>query len=142
MNQSDELDRLRELFLSAPESEATRLLAIAGSLGLIAVVMWLVRRRALREEHTPVWIAISTGLVLVSVVPGLLRAITKVIGAWTPSSTLFFLGEVCLVLLALSFAVRLSKTSVQLKELAQELAILRATLDAREREGPGTPSSR
>jgi hypothetical protein len=91
--------------------------------------MWLVRRRALREEHTPIWIAISTGLVLVSVVPGLLRKITQLIGAWTPSSTLFFLGEVCLVLLALSFAVRLSRTSVQLKELAQELAILRATLD-------------
>ncbi|MBJ19277.1 MAG: DUF2304 domain-containing protein [bacterium] len=129
MNQQIELDRIRGLFLSAPESDATRILAVAGSLCLIAIVLWLVRRRSLREEHTPVWIAISLGLALVSVVPGMLNAITRMIGAWTPSSTLFFLGEVCLVLLCLSFAVRLSKTSGQLKELAQEVAILRAFQD-------------
>ena len=130
MNQQSELEHIRELFLNAPESDATRVLAVIGSLCLIGVVLWLVRRRALREEHTPVWIAISSGLVLVSVVPGLLKMITRLIGAWTPSSTLFFLGEVCLVLLCLSFAIRLSKTSVQLRELGQEVAILRASLDA------------
>jgi hypothetical protein len=130
MNQQSELERIRELFLNAPESDATRLLTVVGSLCLIGVVLWLVRRRALREEHTPIWIAISLGLVLVSVVPGMLTTITRLIGAWTPSSTLFFLGEICLVLLCLSFAIRLSKTSVQLKELGQEVAILRASFDA------------
>ncbi len=130
MNQQAELDRIRGLFLNAPESDATRLLAVAGSLFLIAVVLWLVRRRALREEHTPIWIVISSGLALVSVAPGLLKTITRLIGAWTPSSTLFFLGEVCLVLLCLSFAIRLSKMSGQLKELGQEVAILRVSLEA------------
>ena len=136
MDQNTELERIRALFLSAPESDATRMLAVFGSLSLIVVVLWLVRRRSLREEHTPIWIAISTGLVFVSVVPGLLKAITRAIGAWTPSSTLFFLGEVCLVLLCLSFAIRLSRTSVQIKALGQEVAILRTSLD----ELSGRPS--
>ena len=130
MSREAEVDRLRELLLNAPESDATRLLAIIGSLALICVVLWLVRRRALREEYTPIWIAISGGLALVSLVPGLLKAITRLIGAWSPSSTLFFLGEVCLVLLCLSFAVRLSRASVQLNALAQEVALLRASLGA------------
>lgn len=129
MNQLSDIDQLRELFLNAPESDATRLLAVFGSLGLMAVVLWLVRRRSLREEFTPIWIAIALGLTLVSVVPGLLHQITRAIGAWTPSSTLFFLGEACLVVLCLNFAVRLSRSSVQIKTLGQELAILRVRLD-------------
>ena len=47
MSREAEVDRLRELLLNAPESDATRLLAIVGSLALISVVLWLVRRRAL-----------------------------------------------------------------------------------------------
>ena len=137
MNRELELERIRDLFLNAPESDSTRLLAILGSVTLIAVVLWLVRRRVLREEHTPIWIGISFALAIVSVVPGLLKSITQWIGAWTPSSTLFFLGEVCLVLLCLSFAIRLSRTSVQLKSLCQEVAILRTTLDELQRRQEG-----
>jgi hypothetical protein len=124
-----QLDQLREIFLNAPESDATRFLAIVGSLALAAIVLWLVRRRSLREEHTPIWIAIAAGLTLVSVLPGLLQWITRLIGAWTPSSTLFFLGEACLVVLCLNFAVRHSRAGVQIQTLGQELAILRARLD-------------
>jgi len=129
MDRSAELERLRSLFLSAPESDATRTLMVIGSLVLIAIVLWLVRRRALREEHTPIWIAISVGLAIVSLVPGMLGTITRWIGAWTPASTLFFLGEVCLVALCLSFAIRHSRTSVEIRQLGQEVAVLRATLD-------------
>ena len=129
MTEPSDIDQLRDLFLNAPESDATRLLAVIGSLSLMAVVLWLVRRRSLREEHTPIWIAIAVGVTLVSVIPGLLQAMTRAIGAWTPSSTLFFLGEACLVVLCLNCAVRLSRAGVQIKTLGQELAILRARLD-------------
>ena len=134
MDRSAELERMRTLFLSAPESDATRVLMVVGSLALIGVVLFLVRRRSLREEHTPIWIGISIGLAIVSLVPGLLGTITRWIGAWTPASTLFFLGEVCLVMLCLSFAIRHSRTSLELKQLGQELAVLRAELDALDRE--------
>jgi hypothetical protein len=129
MNDPIQLDQIRELFINAPESDATRVLAVLGSMSLMAIVLWLVRRRSLREEHTPIWIAIAACLTLVSVIPGLLQAITRAIGAWTPSSTLFFLGEACLVVLCLNFAVRLSRAGVQIKTLGQELAVLRARVD-------------
>jgi hypothetical protein len=132
MNNEIRLEELRQLFLSAPESDTTRFLAIVGSVLLAAIVLWLVRRRSLREEHTPIWLAIAAGLTLVSVIPGLLQTITRLIGAWTPSSTLFFLGEACLVVLCLNFAVQLSRAGVQIKTLGQEVAILRARLDQRE----------
>lgn len=124
------LEELREVFLSAEESQAARWVAILVSLGLTAIVLVLVRRRSLREEYTPIWLAVAAGLLLVSVRFDVLRALTRAIGAWTPSSTLFFLGEVFLVAICLNFAVRLSRASLQLKNLGQEVAILRARLDA------------
>ena len=128
MDDLERLNDLRELFLMAPESDAARILAIAGSLGLAAIVMALVRRRALREEYTPIWMAVAAGLLLISLDLDLLRAITRAIGAWTPSSTLFFLGQVFLVVICLNFAVRLSRTSLQIRTLGQEVAVLRGQL--------------
>ena len=130
MNETVTLARLRELFLDNPDLEATRWLALSISALLVGVVLWLVRRRALREEYTPIWVAVSAGLVFVSLRLDLLRELTRAIGAWTPSSTVFFLGELFLVAICLNYAVRLSRAGTQIKNLAQELAIVRARVDA------------
>ena len=129
MNEITQLEELRELFLSAPESDASRFVAISASISLALLVLYLVRRRALREEHTPIWLALSASLLLVSLRMDWLHAVTRFIGAWTTSSTLFFLGQLCLLAICLNFAVRLSRTSVLLKSLSQEVALLRAPLD-------------
>lgn len=123
------LQDLRELFLSAPESQATRVLAILASLGLAATVLWLVRRRSLREEYTPIWMAVAAGLMLVSFNLDIMRAMARVLGAWSAASTIFFMGEVFLLVICLNFAVRLSRASGQLRLLGQEVALLRERLD-------------
>ena len=55
MSDAERLAELRELFLVAPESGAARLLALVLSFGLVCIVLWLVRRRTLRAEYTPIW---------------------------------------------------------------------------------------
>ena len=140
MDDLQRLNELRELFRVAPESEATRILALVGSVALTLIVLRLVRRRALREEYTPIWMAVALGLLVISLDLDLLRFVTRAIGAWTASSTLFFLGEVFLLIICLNFAVRLSQTSLQIKTLGQELALLRAQLqDRRVSESVGSP---
>ena len=126
MNDAETLAHLRELFLENPDLEAARWLALSISLALVAAVLFLVRRRGLREEYTPIWLAVSAALLFVSLRIDLLRALTRAIGAWTPSSTLFFLGELFLVAICLNYAVRLSRASLLIKNLAQEIALLRA----------------
>jgi len=135
------LAELRELFLTAEASRAARVVAIVGSFGMAAVVLYLVRRRALREEFTPIWLAVAAGLLVLSLNLDLLRVLTRLIGAWTPSSTIFFFGELFLLATCLHFAVRLSQASVQIKNLGQELALLRARLDEREPPGASPPRS-
>jgi uncharacterized protein DUF2304 len=137
MNETQTLARLRELFLDNPDLEAARWLALSISVTLVVAVLYLVRRRRLREEYTPIWIAVSAALLLLSVWLNGLRMLTRAIGAWTPSSTMFFLGELFLVAICLNYAVRLSRASLSIKNLAQEVALLRAELEKlgrRERE--------
>ena len=129
MTTNSELTRLRELFLTAPESGATRFVAILFSLSLVVAILWLVRRRKLREEYTPIWILVAVILAIVSLRFDILRGLTRLIGAWTPSSTIFFLGELFLVMICLNYAVRLSRVTVQIKNLAQEVALLRSKID-------------
>ncbi len=129
MNETITPEQLREAFLAAADPSSARVLALTCSLLLVSVVLWLVYRRGLREEYTPIWMGVALALVLVSVRLDWLYALTRAIGAWTPSSLIFFLGEVFLVVICLNYAVRLSRTGVEIKNLAQEVALLRARLE-------------
>jgi hypothetical protein len=130
MSADQRLEDLRRLFMEAPESTSTRVIAVVLSLLLVATVLWLVRRRTLREEYTPIWMAVAFGIAALSLVPPLLGWLTRAVGAWTPSSTLFFFGELFLLAICLNYAVRLSGLTLQVKNLAQELAVLRGELEA------------
>ncbi len=134
MNETLTPEQLREVFLAAADPSSARVLALTCSLLLVSVVLWLVYRRGLREEYTPIWMGVALALVLVSVRLDWLYVLTRAIGAWTPSSLIFFLGEVFLVVICLNYAVRLSRNGVEIKNLAQEIALLRARL---ERLDPG-----
>jgi len=122
-------ETLRELFLATAETDSARALAIGGSVILVTVVLWLVRTGRLREEYTPIWMGVAIALVAVSLRMEWLHAFTRAIGAWTSSSVIFFLGEIFLVTICLNYAVRLSKAGTQLKNLAQEIAILRSRVE-------------
>ncbi len=91
MTEAERLAELREIFMGAPEAVSTRILALVASLTLAIIVLWLVRRRTLREEYTPIWLAVAGAIAAISIWPGLLLALTRLVGAWTPRSTLFFL---------------------------------------------------
>jgi hypothetical protein len=129
MTPEQRMAELHELFLSAPASAETRALAVTLSLVLVGIVLWLVKRRTLREEYTPIWLLVAFAMALVSIASPLLQMLTRAIGAWTQSSALFFFGQLFLVAICLNYAVRLSRLTLQVKNLGQELAVLRAELE-------------
>jgi hypothetical protein len=142
MTPEHRMTELRELFLSAPASAETRVLAVTLSLVLVGIVLWLVKRRTLREEYTPIWLLVAFAMALVSIASPLLQMLTRAIGAWTQSSALFFFGQLFLVAICLNYAVRLSRLTLQVKNLGQELAVLRAELeDAGGRGASPSPQS-
>jgi hypothetical protein len=129
MSDEERLRELRELFLSAPESGVVQIVALAIGVGLAALVLWLVRRRTLRAEYTPIWMAVAAATLAAAIDLNVLRGLARALGAWTISSTLFFLGEFFLLAICLHYAVRLSQAGTQIRELAQEVALLRRRLD-------------
>jgi hypothetical protein len=133
MTPEQQLAELHELFLTAPASIETRVVAVVVSLALAVSVLWLVKRRTLREEYTPIWLLVAFAICLVSIASPLLQMLTRAIGAWTQSSALFFFGQLFLVAICLNYAVRLSRLTLQVKNLGQELALLRAALEDADR---------
>jgi hypothetical protein len=123
-----DIEALRRLLMEQPEAGVTRALALLLSVAFLVAVLNLVRRGRLREEYTPIWTAVALGIMTLSVWFDMVRAITRAVGAWTPSSTLFFFGELFLLVLCLHYAVRLSSLTLHVKLLAQEVAMLRAEL--------------
>lgn len=120
---------LREIFLRASEPGDARFLALTCSLLLAGTVLLLISRGKLRAEYTPIWMTVSLVLVVISVRLDWLYALTRTIGAWTPSSLIFFLGEVFLAAICLNYAVRLSRACTQIKNLTQDVALIRVQLE-------------
>ena len=96
---------------------------------LLVVIFELVRRRRLRVEYSWLWIAAGVTNVALILRYDLLIRLTGLVGAVIPTSTLFFLCILYLALLSLNYSVRLTTLSREVKELAQELALLRAEVD-------------
>lgn len=129
MNQAIDVAQLRQVFLESSLVNSTRGLSMVLSLVMAVSVLWLLRRGKLREEYTPIWLAVSAGILLVTFRVDFLLWLTKAIGAWTPSSTVFFFGLMFLMAISLNYAIRLSTASLQLKNLAQRVALLQAQID-------------
>lgn len=103
-------------------------------LGLVLIlsmtVLELVRRRMLKVEYSWLWIGSCATTALFILRYDLLVALTGVVGAVVPTSTLFFLCILYLALLSLHYSVRISHLTHQVKDLAQDVALLRAQADA------------
>jgi len=105
----------------APE---TRIIAVGGSIAMLALVVELVRRRRLKEEYSVLWIVTALILLLLSSWYGLLEWITQAMGAVLPTSTLFFAGLMFVIAMLLHFSVRVSQLERTVTTLVQELGII------------------
>lgn len=92
---------------------------------LLLVILELVRRRRLRVEYSWVWLVAGASIVALILRYDVLVKLTEAVGAVVPTSTLFMLCILFLAALCLDFSVRLSTLTRQVKELTQELALLR-----------------
>jgi hypothetical protein len=113
-----------------------RVFAIVISIGTFLVVMELIRRRRLREEYAFLWVLTTVGMMLLATWYGLIEWISQLIGAIAVTTTLFIFALIFLLLISVHFTTVISRLTVQVRRLTQELAILQAS---RQRPG-GDPS--
>lgn len=104
-----------------------RFVALFISVVLVILIVELVRRRKLREEYSWLWLSLSLAIFVLALWPGFLDFVTNLIGAVLSTSTLFFFALVFLMLITIQFSVEISSLRTQVKNLAQQLAILQET---------------
>jgi NO-binding membrane sensor protein with MHYT domain len=106
-----------------------KIFAIAASILIMFLVVELVRRRKLREEYSWLWLLTGALIVLLVVWYDLLLWITHLIGAIAPTTTLFIFGLLFLMVISLHYSIQISKLSFQIKEMAQELTLLKGRVE-------------
>ncbi len=103
-----------------------QIFAILISIIIFIVIIELVRKRKLREEFSLIWLLTGFLLFILAIWYDLLLAITSLIGASLATSTLFFFGLVFLILINLYYSIKLSAIANQMKNLVQEIGILKS----------------
>ena len=121
-----DVDTIRYALQTQQVTFTVRVVALVAASSLFVTVFEAVRRRKIREDFTPIWLTCATAILFLAFSFDALIWFTNLIGAWTPSSTVFFFGLAFVVAVSLGYAVRLSTLSSQVKTLAQEIAILKA----------------
>ncbi len=106
-----------------------KVFAIILSIFLLIMIIELVRRRKLREEYSWLWILTGFSIFFLVLEYKVLVKITTFIGAVLPTSTLFFFGLMFLVLISIHYSVKISALTTQLKNLAQEVSLLKGEVE-------------
>jgi hypothetical protein len=106
-----------------------KVFAIIAAILLMVLVVELVRRRKLREEYSWLWLVTGGSIILLVIWYDLLLLITRLIGAIAPTTTLFIFGLLFLMLISLHYSIQISKLSHQVKEMAQQLTLLKGRVD-------------
>ena len=114
--------------MPAAMSIRVKIVAMVISIGVMLLIIELVRRRKLREEYSWLWLMTGSGILLLALWFDLLKWITHLVGAITPSSTIFLFAFLFLIFISLHFSVVISKLTDRNKELAQRYALLELEL--------------
>ncbi|MFD2417716.1 DUF2304 domain-containing protein [Amycolatopsis pigmentata] len=105
------------------------LVGLVGSLLVLAGIFELLRRRQLSEKYAVLWLAVGLVVLVLTIFPRLLTALTAATGIALPTNLLFFVAITFLVLVALHLSWELSRVEHETRKLAEDLAILRLELD-------------
>lgn len=105
-----------------------KVFALSVCVVVFLVILELVRRHRLKEEYSALWIFASIVMFTLVIKYDWLVALTAFIGAGLPTSTLFIGALSFLMLVSVQFSVKISQLSEQVKNLAQDNALLRAEL--------------
>lgn len=107
-----------------------QIFALIICVAVFIVTILMVRRRTVKEEYALLWLGTSILMFVLVLKYDWLVSLTAFIGAGLPTTTLFIGSIVFLLLIAVQFSIRISHLTDQVKDLAQENAILRCEVEA------------
>lgn len=126
--------------------EPVQVVAVVVSATLLVVVLDLVRRRRLAEEHSFVWIACATAMLVLSLWRDSLHLVARWLGVYYPPAVLLLVLILFVFAASLTVSVVLSRQRAEIERLTEEVALLDAACRdmekrLKQRETDGQPSA-
>ncbi len=114
-------------------SNALTIATIMGFL-ILGWVLFLYRRKRLKEDHALLWISVAVAIILLSTWTDLLVAINQIVAAAKVSDVVLAAFVTFLIMISIYYSVKISELAEQNRKIAQQLAVMTVV-------GPGEPPS-
>jgi hypothetical protein len=101
----------------------------------MAFILGLVRRRQLREKYALLWLGVGVGAILLSLARGVADRVAEALGISYGPSALFLFSTMFLMAVAAHLSWEVSRLEDKTRQLAEEIALLRAESDDRPSTG-------
>lgn len=111
------------------------ILGIAFALFVLAVILWMLLQNQLREKYAILWLVVGVAMLILTVFPDLLFWLASALGVQVPSNLLFVGALSLLVGVTLHQSWELSTAEDETRRVAEEVAILRAEVEALKADG-------
>ena len=111
----------------------TKLQIIIAIIVIIAlcVIVNMIRKKRLELRYALAWLIVGMGTLILDCFPILTTKLADMIGIASPINMLFFLGFCFSLIIIFVLTVAISRVSIRMKQLAQELALYEKENDNR-----------
>jgi hypothetical protein len=107
----------------------TQFIAILTACLFLITVIYLIRKKALKEEYSLLWLTAAGVVVLASIFAGDILTVFRFVNPDSYGDILFFFIIIAQLGFILLFSVKLSAMKDQNKNLAQSIALIRRQMD-------------
>lgn len=89
----------------------------------LAVIVNMIRKKALELRYALAWLGVGAGVLILDVFPGIMEWGAQFVGITLPVNMLFFMGFCFSLIIIFGLTMAVSRMSIRIKELTQELAL-------------------
>ena len=105
--------------------QTTQSIAIAVSVSLFLYILYLVRKKKIKEEYSLLWLSSSIVFIVFSIWRNGLEYFAQLVGIAYAPAALFLILQLAIFLILIEFSIIISQLSDKNKVLAQEMALLK-----------------
>lgn len=87
------------------------------------IIVNMIRRKSLELRYALIWLFVGMGILILTCFPVLTIRLSDVLGIASPMNMLFFMGLCFALAIIFSLTIAVSRMSIKIKMLAQELAL-------------------
>lgn len=102
-----------------------QLILIAGAILSSVLLINSIRKYRLELKYTMLWLALMFIILVLSIFPNLIGMLSNYMGIELPVNALFLFVSFCALLILFSITVIVSRSSTRIKELSQEIGLLK-----------------